>query len=260
MFNKILQLAEDSAKGTDNIKEGAIGSNGYGFVFRDEEIMSKHLQIGGSSKFYELGSMRRFGREYQKTGKFKIPNNSYENATEFDMVLAGAIKTLIPTLKTGGDEELFSAWVFVITPEGLKFPINLYYGVTRLALGGWDYMKSKKMFQNISDFPEIHDFPQKLKKIVNTNPFELSLLEKEDLAEALELALRKVPLTDFHGFYAFDHGIRIMGVREKEPFDEYITSDYKPKLELFKLFWPDEEEAEELYKELETLRKNNWNL
>jgi len=260
LFKKILQLTEDPADGKFNIKEGAIGSNGYGFVFRDENFMSNYLQVSYSSKFHCLGSMRRFANRYEKEGTFTLSNGSLEDTEEYDMKLIGAVKTLVPTIKTGGAEWLFGVWLFTVTPNGLRFPMNLYYGPTRLGLGGWDYEGKKSLLKNLKNITEPKDYPLELQKIVNYNPFELSRNDKEELAEALELALRQVPISDFYGFYANDNGYLIMGIRNKKPFVEYITTEYTPTLHDIKCLslGLDEAEADKLYSEIISSIENHW--
>jgi len=56
----LIELASKAARGVDNIKEGAIGSNGYGFIFRNFDYTSENsFLIGdGSSGFCSIGAYK----------------------------------------------------------------------------------------------------------------------------------------------------------------------------------------------------------
>lgn len=198
---ELLILVSAAAKGLDTIKKGAVGYNGYGFVFRDPSIMSvPYAKIGGS-KFCTLSSHREIGKKWDA--------KSLRDELRHDIYLAGCLKTLVPTLKFGGDELLFTCWLFVCTPEGMKFPSIFYYGQSGMSLRGWGVNE---------DYSYKEHFSEEFNKMVNFNPFHFSKEELNLLVEALEKALKKAPASDFYGVYRHDLGQTLMGVKYKTPF------------------------------------------
>jgi hypothetical protein len=81
-------------------------------------------------------------------------------------------------------------------------------------LGGWD--------------SEIYDeiFPKRIYKLINGSPFDFTKDELEALIEALECALKKVPISDFYGVYHHDFGKILMGVRFGVPFIVEMGYEY----------------------------------
>jgi len=57
-----------------------------------------------------------------------------------------------------------------------------------------------------------------LKSLENFNPFHFSQEELDLLVEALENALKKIPVSNFFGVYNHDLGQTLMGVKFKTPF------------------------------------------
>jgi len=218
-FNHLLRLAKDAAGGIDNIGQGAIGTDGYGFVFRDKDYMEKYVEVYHSSKFQSLGSMREFMEMFKKDMKSAFKSIDDIDALQ-DVYLIGSIKTLVPTMNFGGPDVLFSVWVFIITPEGYRFPASLYYGPSRLAFGGWS---EEKRF-----FDDQREFPKEFTSIINCNPFALSELELEELSEALELSLRKVPTTPFFGMHRPEYDYMLIGISEdeKKPYIVPVEKEY----------------------------------
>jgi hypothetical protein len=149
---------------------------------------------------------------------------------KYDCLYGGALKTLLPTLEFGGYENLFDVWMFVRTPDGKQFPATFYFGASGTALGGWHSEKYDKIF------------PKSFASIINFSPFDFSKDERESLIEALECALRKVPVSDFYGVYQHDGGNALMGVKAGVPFIielgyEYDKTDidfYLEEVEYFK--------------------------
>lgn len=99
--------------------------------------------------------------------------------------------------------------MFVRTPDGKQFPATFYYGPSGTSLGGWMSYKDSK-----GDY----FFPEDFASIINFSPFDFSKDEREGLIEALECALRKVPVSDFFGVYQHDGGNALMGVKSGIPF------------------------------------------
>jgi len=123
-----------------------------------------------------------------------------ERQEEIDLLLAGSLKTLIPKLQFGGDETFFNIWMFVKTPDGKTFPGTFYYGASGPSVGGWmRYIPSSKCPFNFSPF----DFKKE----------ELNLF-----LDALEFALKKIPVSDFEGIYRHDLGNSHMGIIDGKPF------------------------------------------
>lgn len=200
-FENILNLAKRAARGNDNIEKGSAGFNGYGFVLRD-------LSYPLSRKLCNFGSMGEFAHNLKHTHLSGQRLQDY--GISRDILLIGSIKTLIPSLEFGGDEILFNAWMFVSTTDGRKFPANLYYGSTRLAIGVWK-------LGGIDWFDDDSKFPEELEVMINCDPFTFSPTIKREFAESLEHALEKVPTSDFYGIFEHDLGYRLMGIHDGSP-------------------------------------------
>jgi hypothetical protein len=200
-YKNILNLAERAAQGFDNFKVGSVGCNGYGFVFRD-------LSFPFSRKLCNFGSMGEFAKDLSRA-KFNSRNLQSYNITQ-DILLIGSIKTLTPSLEIGGDEILFSVWMFVVTADGRTFPTRLYYGPSRLAIGGWKLEGHKWFSSEVGVLEELN-------KTINCDPFTLSSIIKRDFVKALELAIKKVSPSDFCAIYEHDLGFRLMGINNGAP-------------------------------------------
>jgi len=200
-FENILNLAERAARGFDNFKKGSIGFNGYGFVLRD-------LSFPLSAKFANFGSMGEFAGDLRYTSLDRQESRNYDILR--DISLVGSIKTLVPSLELGGDEILFNAWMFVATTDGRKFPATLYYGSTRLAIGGWK-SGGNAWFDGVSHLPSA------LKRIANCDPFKFSSIIKKEFVESLEHAIKKVLPSDFYAIFEHDLGYRLMGISDGSP-------------------------------------------
>ncbi len=212
---ELLILILDAAKGKDDIKKGALGFNGYGFIFKDEKNSKEnYVNILCSGKFADAGAYRGITEKALQLEKVKHLNELLSYEEKYDCLFAGSLKTLIPTLEFGGDEILFYVWMFVKTPDGKQFPATFYFGPSGTSLGGW------RMDEYEGRFPE--DFI----KIINFSPFDLSKNDREGLIEALESVLRKVPIADFHAVYHHDLGNVLMGVRGSEPFIMELGYEY----------------------------------
>ncbi|MFW9878676.1 MAG: hypothetical protein ACFFG0_36820 [Candidatus Thorarchaeota archaeon] len=222
-MEELLKLVSFAANGIDAIEKGAVGYNGYGFVFRDLSSSLVPFIRSGGSKFCTFSFHREIGKKWD--------NESLKEELKYDIFLTGCLKTLVPSLKFGGDEILFNCWIFVKTPEKKIFPGTFYYGQSGLSLGGWganDNYTYKK------------EFPEKFNEIINFNPFCLTKKELDLLVEALEEALKKVPVSDFYGVYRHDSGQTLMGVRYGEPIyrELYKIDGLKPtEEEIRKLFY-----------------------
>lgn len=118
------------------------------------------------------------------------------------------IKTLLPALKFGGYEKLFSSWFFVKTPQKQTFPAKFYYGPSGLAIGGW----------KLETYKEDDRFYPEFMEVINFSPFTMEYEELEALCDALKNALDKVPATDYYAQYGHDMGTSLMGVKRGEPF------------------------------------------
>lgn len=225
----LIKLVSSAARGIDNIKEGAVGSNGYGFVFRnfDCNSLDSFLIGDGSSKFCSIGIYKHL---YNKSLKFQVTTRDLEELYNYniklDLHFGGALKTLVPDIKFGEDDSLFEVWMFVKTPQSKMFPATLYYGHSGASIGAWspDYPAFL--------FTEGKDFPQEFKAIINFNPFDFSDMEKEEFIEALEFSLAKVPVSDFEGTFQHDFGNDLMGLRSGKPFVIPLTKEEFRKLRL----------------------------
>ncbi len=203
---KIASLVASAANGVDNIQEGAVGSNGYGFLFIDKEVLLKVLPNGikycGGGRIYPLGSMKDFAIDLETHEKVDL--NYYfsdEEGHHQDIELISRLKTVAPDMRFTDPREvdsMFSIFVFVRSPEGKMFPARLYYGPTRLALGRWD-------FKRIDNSKPAMEFEE----LVNFYPSKLLIEEKRELVIALELALMKLHKSEFMGILCHDFGYRV---------------------------------------------------
>lgn len=224
-FSELLTLVSDAANGQDNLDKAAIGFSDYGFVFRDEKNSKESYAISGhSSKFADAGAYYGITEKAPKLDEIDTLDELVRYDEKYDCLLAGSLKTLLPSLELGGDEILFYVWVFVKTPDGKQFPMTFYFGPSGTSLGGWRMERYKHFLPN--------DFTQ----IINWSPFNFSKDETESLVEALGCALKKVIVSDFHCIYKHDDGNTLMGVREGIPFiielgHEFDETDIKFYLE-----------------------------
>ena len=226
-INRLIKLVSEVTDGQDNFKEGAIGFNGYGFIFRSFDYKSKDsFVIGdGSSK---LCSISAFKDIYKKSIEHKVPLKSpidflnYDQ--ESDLCFGGALKTLVPDIKFGGVECLYDVWMFVKTPLGRMFPATLYYGVSKTTIGAWSPDFSAFLFA------DSREFPKEFRNVINFSPFDFSEVEREKFIEALEFSLAKVSISDFEGIYRHDFGYDLMGIRSGQPFITPLSKEEYRKL------------------------------
>ncbi|MFX1568947.1 MAG: hypothetical protein ACFFCV_11345 [Promethearchaeota archaeon] len=214
----IIKLAKEAMNGTDNFKEGAVGSNGYGFVFKDYDSHPKVLYIisYGSHKFCGAGAYRDYLKNLQKgiknTEEFNF-SDSFRYDPKIDLLMLGSLKTLVPSLQFGGFENFFDVWVFVITPKGQMFPVNFYWGKSGLSIGAWSKLGSLFIHEKnpLDDYPDLKEF----------TPFKFNDEEINFFLDAFEFALKKVPVSDFWGISTFDWGHSLMGVKNGRSFTRY---------------------------------------
>ena len=225
-IEELLDIVSEAADGKDDIEKAAVGFQGYGFIFRDPFNSNElFITVKSSGKFCAVGSDREFIKDYLKD-KIKSAEQFLSYDTNYDILLAGSLKTLLPSLKFGGDEILFFVWMFVKTPDDQRFPATFYYGPSGAALGGW----------HSEDYEKKDIFPENFSKLINFSPFDFTEDQLDALVEALECALRKVPVSDFYGVYQHDLGNALMGVQADTPFIfelgyEYDKTDIKFYLE-----------------------------
>lgn len=106
----------------------------------------------------------------------------------------------------------------VSSPHSNLFPATLYWGKSGFTIGVWQ----QRLFGSIIGIKDSTTSSQSI-------PIEFTNNEKEELAEALELALQKVPISDFEGDYFDDYGKTHMGIESGIPFmdfEEYEFIDY----------------------------------
>ena len=223
-INYLIKLISEVADGKDNFKEGAIGFNGYGFVFRKFDYISKDsFVIGdGSSKLCSIGAFKDiYKKSLEIQNPLKSPRDLLNYDPKHDLYFGGALRTLVPNMEFGGYESLFHVWMFVKTPKGQMFPATFYYGQSGTSIGAWspDY--------RVFLFAEERTFPQEFESVVNFTPFNFSAVELEEFIEALELALDKVPVSDFEGVYEHDLGRESMGLKSGKPFVTYLKKKQK---------------------------------
>jgi len=218
---ELLDLLSCAARGKDNLEQGAVGFYGYSFVFKDPKKSNESYVITvWSSKFAGAGAYRGITEQILQLEHFKSLDDIGPSDDKDDCLFAGSLKTLIPTLEFGGDEVLFSVWMFVKTPDGKQFPATFYYGPSGTSLGCW---------RSYQDDNGHNIFPDDFISIINFSPFDFSGEELDEFIQALECALRKVPVSDFYGVYQHDLGNSIMGVRGGRPFAIELGYEYDEK-------------------------------
>jgi len=200
----VTQVAEDK----DNIKKGAVGFGGYGFIFMDISDIVEIFKLEYTSGICRLGTTRELLKAWYND-KIKEYDDllEYEYDKIQDLYYVGAIKTLLPSLNFGGDELLFEVGMLVKTPDGELFPATFYWGVGGLTIGGWKQ-------EPLNNFIVLNEFDQTIK----FTPIKFTNDDVEELAEAFQLALQKVPVSDFEGEYWGDVGGIRMGIRSGTPF------------------------------------------
>lgn len=211
---RLVQFASNAAEGMNNFNEGAVGSNGFGFVFRDVNYEDIGLEF--TSKVCNIGTMREFFEEFQN----KEDPDIFQVYSDIrsDLLLIGAVKTLVPSIQLALDDLLFIVWMVVKTPDNRIFPATMYYGKTRLATGGW---RRNKLSKEVGF--------SKYKEYFNFNPFDFTIEEQSSYAEALESALQKVPISDFEVVYRDEYGEQVMVVNDGIPnFRRISDEEYWP--------------------------------
>ncbi len=93
-IERIINLVTEAAKGNDNFKEGVVGSNGYGFVFKDIDFYSKvpYIFSIGSHKFCGAGSSCNILKNWKKVNNFEDLQNFSRFDEDNDLLLAGSPK------------------------------------------------------------------------------------------------------------------------------------------------------------------------
>jgi len=215
-IKQIIKLATEATKEKDNLNEGAVGSNGYGFVFKDFDTHSNipFITPNESHKFCGAGAYRDYTKKLQKHDKIDKFSDLLRYNPKLDLLLAGSLKRIVPTLQFGGIELLFKVWMFVLTPKGQMFPAIFYWGQSGLSIGGWSKEGSSILLMGKND--PLKDFPE----LKNFSPFEFTEEETNLFHDALEFALKKVPVSDFWGIYTFDLGHAYMEVKRGRPLIE----------------------------------------
>jgi len=173
---------------SSNIEQGYLYYENYGFAFglcENEELFLE------SSKIISLDKILNYD-------------------IRLNISIMSALKTLIPSLKFGGDELFFQTIIFVDMPENKYFPITLYYGSSGLTVGGWkDYGK----------------FSEQLSRKINHSIFNLTNDDLQVLIIKLDKSLKEVPLSDFEGQFTHDFGTTVIGYKN----GNLIYEEIEPK-------------------------------
>lgn len=223
----LLKLVSEAAGGTSNFKGGAVGSNGYGFVFKnfDYKSMNSFIIGDGSSKLCSIGAFKDIYKKFiEQQDTIEDLGRLLKYDRKSDLYFGGALRTLVPDIEFGGFESLYHVWMFVKTPQGKMFPATLYYGQSGASIGAWspDYC--------VFLFAEERTFPQEFESIINFSPFDFSRTELEEFIEALEFSLNKVPISDFEGVFEHDLGRKLMGIRSGKPFIKKLRPNERKEI------------------------------
>lgn len=201
-IDKLEYLTLQSSNGKDDLREAAIGCNGYGFVFRDPlESSEPYITMEGSSKLCSIGINEDLILEIIENDEIKFDNIDNLDSLRF----FSHLKSLFPKLEVGGEDMLFNIWVFIRTKEGKRFPAVIYAAQSGLSFGAWSSYNL--------------NFANNFQTILNSTPFSFSKEELRELIEAVKIAIRKLPSSDYCGFYQDDFGKSIIGVKKGVPFE-----------------------------------------
>ncbi len=247
-ISELIKLLSKAAEGKDSIAEGAVGSNFFGFVFRDVVFVEDLLDLGYLSQFCNVGTMPMFLHNFSgdPDAFFKYSDLS------FDISCIGSLKTLVPTIKFCMDDLLFEVWMLVRTPKGEVFPASFYYGKSRLAIGGWN-INTIELFHKIKFY-----LPKELNEFTTVNPFDFTVEERDHLASSLELALQKVKPSDFEVTFRDEYGDIFLAIQEGIPvFKRINDEDYWPIEIIDQGSWRYLDLFEELIKDQLTLDDKN---
>ena len=208
-IDTLLKLLDGASERKVDLTGKVIHFNGYSFIFRNQRLKSRESYATDkfSSKFSSAGFWRTVIRySIENLDRIKSLKDINLEDTKRDFLFGGSLKTILPSLKFGGDENLFDVWMFVKTPEDYIFPATFYFGQSGTSLGGWSLMEAKKAF------------PPKFYSLINFSPFNFSPDELDGFIEALEISLKMVPVSDYHGIYQGDYGYSLMGVKNGRPY------------------------------------------
>ena len=249
-INQILDLLFQVAEGQDYIEEGAVGFAGYSFIFfnQNHEVFKTHFSRF-SSKVCCIGALRgsyeKLKRSVLGYEKMHSPRDLLNYDIKYDLLLAGSLKTLVPSLRFGGYETFYRAALFAKTPDNKLIPAMFYWGVTGTSLGSWRLEDLKELNIKLGNIL--------LPSIIITSPFDFSKEEEDGFIEALTCALDKVPVSDFQGIFDDREGISKMGVQSGNPFITQIDD---------RTYWYDEDTdiLKKIKKPSKAYRKKLWTL
>ena len=200
-------LAKEASEGRDNFKKGAVGADGYGFVFtslKDASFIGESIQE--TSQLCCLRDFQEFVRKAESLGSNILLNLDEEKLE--DIEISGTVKTLVPSVEYGGYELLFEVALIVRAPREIFFPLIFYYGASGLALGSYNSEKELSL----------------IGKIFNFNPFHYNELERKSLVKALCRALQKVSSSNFYGVYQHDFGNSLMAMKNGRRFTMELSN------------------------------------
>ena len=249
-INQILDILFQIAEGQDYIEEGAVGFAGYSFIFfnQNHEVLKTHFS-SFSSKVCCIGALRGSYEKLKRSVLGSENVNSLEDLLtydfKYDLLLAGALKTLVPSLRFGGYETFYEVALFAKTPDNKFIPAMFYWGVTGTSLGSWRLEDLKELNIKLGNI---------LPPGINiTSPFDFSKEEEDEFIEALTCALDKVPVSDFQGIFDDREGISKMGVQSGNPFITQIDDRF---------YWYDEDTdiLKKIKKPSKAYREKFWSL
>lgn len=193
MIEDLIELANQTALGRNDLEKGAIGYRGYGFIFRDmKELYPEGVAHSGL-----------FPNIYDELESVK---------------LMGALKTLIPSLSftIGGyiDEPPFNAVILVQDPEDRRYPVIINFRKGKFILGAI-HVKESELAEEWTTF-------------INFDARNLTNAHVDDLFETIEYLLQTQPQSDFNTIHRDEWGKWEMGVKDGKPYfkkSEYIEPE-----------------------------------
>ena len=192
-------------------RQNPLGYNGYGFLVVD-------IGVANEEYFTSDWSSKLCSFEVSKYNDNEIIDPDLEiifHSRPHFLYFLGSLKTILPSLQIGGDESLFSVWVFGITPSLESFPFTIYYGPSGLSIGAWTneaYLKT---------------FPSDFLHYINSSPFKWSENKLNGLISAFKSIIGGINFDrNFYGVFQHDGGFDLMGIRNGQAFSAAMGYSY----------------------------------
>lgn len=206
-------------KRENNLDKAILSLNGYSFLFLD--IAKINIDLSSFEKLIPFDiDEGTFAKRNSKLETLNIGVDIFSHDISMDLFIGGSLKTLLPDLKFGGYENLFTVLILILNPDSEIFPILFYFGPSGIVIGG-----SNDKFILSSLMRKIPN------EIIIVSPFSLKKENILKMISILKRILRRVPLSDYQGTYQQDYGNLIIGLENKIP---YLKVQKNKNSQLFK--------------------------